>query len=634
MRIGQNTSLVFSNQLNQTSKAVARSLERLASGKRVVNPHDDVASHSSIVGFDSQVRGLTQAAVNINAGRGLLQTLSGGLSSQIDIVQQMRDLALKASNSFLTASERQSLQENLASLTEEFNQLVNSTEFNGFQLLNGSMSNLSLQVGASASDLIDFDLDSFKSSDVFKKLESTGSYTESGSFSFSSNPRQLETADFDGDGYLDIINPSGAASAGIDIAFGDGNGGVREVKTITDAGSNLQDVSIADFNSDGILDFVIADRNDDSASVYIGNGDGTFQARVTYGEDDRVYKVGTGDFDGDGIQDIVSAVLVGTTSHISVRLGLGDGTFQVAQTIVGRGTTATELDLAVGDLDNDGRDDIVLASAIGVGSAAFDIFSMDGDGVLNVMATFNGNSATSINLGDVNGDGILDIVAADRDGVATENLASYIGDGNGSFAAALNTEINNGVSQHVILTDFNGDGILDALVGGSFGAELRLGDGTGLFGANIISISGDIEGVVAGDFNGDGVVDFALGNNTTDVGTVYTSNTKTVSALQDFSVMTTEKAQALVDILDNSLDRLLAGQSEVGAYLSRLDYAGDAALLLSDSIADAKSRMEDVDLTYELTELVKNQILEQAQIAVMTQANSNMQSVLQLLQNL
>jgi len=102
-------------------------------------------------------------------------------------------------------------------------------------------------------------------------------------FSAGSGPKSAATGDFNGDGKLDLV-VGDAASGDVSILLGNGDGTFQApVSYAVGTGSASQDLQVAlgDFNGDGKLDFVVSDNNDDYVSVFIGNGDGTFKPGVT-----------------------------------------------------------------------------------------------------------------------------------------------------------------------------------------------------------------------------------------------------------------------------------------------------------------------------------------------------------------
>ena len=98
-------------------------------------------------------------------------------------------------------------------------------------------------------------------------------------------------------------------------------------------------VAVGDFNGDGKSDLVTADGGGDTASVLLGNGNGTFQASRPSAREAEPDSVAVADFNGDGKSDLVTADYNDNTA--SVLLGNGDGTFQAKQSF-GTGTSLTQ----------------------------------------------------------------------------------------------------------------------------------------------------------------------------------------------------------------------------------------------------------------------------------------------------
>jgi hypothetical protein len=161
--------------------------------------------------------------------------------------------------------------------------------------------------------------------------------------------------DVNGDGNLDIITGNnGDASAS--VLLGNGNGTFQGQQTFA-TGSNPRAVTLGDVNGDGNLDIITANFSDNNASVLLGNGNGTFQNQATFATN-RPYSVTLGDVNGDGRLDITTASY--SFDNASVLLGNGNGTFQTQATFaVGDGPLA----VALGDVNGDGRLDITTANS-------------------------------------------------------------------------------------------------------------------------------------------------------------------------------------------------------------------------------------------------------------------------------
>src|SRR4051812_47339609 len=94
------------NQLQKTSNAIAKSLERLSTGKRINSAKDDIPGYALSTRLDAQVRGLGQTVQNTNTALGMVNTADSALGAQLDILQRMREIAVQGANGTLTATDR------------------------------------------------------------------------------------------------------------------------------------------------------------------------------------------------------------------------------------------------------------------------------------------------------------------------------------------------------------------------------------------------------------------------------------------------------------------------------------------------------------------------------------------------
>ena len=170
-------------------------------------------------------------------------------------------------------------------------------------------------------------------------------------------------------------------------------------------------LATADFNGDGNLDAAVANFGSNTVSLFLGNGDGTFQARVDYATGGTPSSVGVGDFNGDGQLDLV--LTNGTFSvgnSVSVLLGNGDGTFQ-AHMEYGTGLGPTEA--VVGDFNFDGKLDLAVANygpAYRAGSVS--ILLGNGDGTFQPHVDYRaGVNPVGVSVGDFNRDSKLDLAS-------------------------------------------------------------------------------------------------------------------------------------------------------------------------------------------------------------------------------
>lgn len=168
-------SLNAQRNLTMSQGALSTSMQRLSSGLRINSAKDDAAGLAISERFTSQIKGLNQAVRNANDGISLAQTAEGGLSTASDILQRVRELAVQSANGTNSASDRASLQGETLQLTQELNRVANTTQFNGQNVLDGTLTNAQFQVGANANQTISVGIASAKSSDIGNNTLSTSS---------------------------------------------------------------------------------------------------------------------------------------------------------------------------------------------------------------------------------------------------------------------------------------------------------------------------------------------------------------------------------------------------------------------------------------------------------------------------
>jgi len=618
MNINNTSGLGISNQLNQTSRLIARSLQRLSTGKRINSPADDSAGYSVATNLTARIRGLQQANLNINQSVGLLQTADAAVSVQTDIAQKMRELSVSAGNGTLSAGDRAKINSQLNSLLTEFNRISNDTEFNGIKLLDGTFGTKSLTLGDLQGDNLEVSIANLQQSNAFLKTIGTGTSKTAVSYSNGTDPGDTLLSDIDGDGDLDDIS-IGVSEVSIRKNNGDGTFGARA--TLAAAAANVY-VRGEDVNGDGAIDLIVSDTTANDASVFINNGDGTFKARVTYdltaGGDLQI-----GDFNGDGFNDIIAAT---ASTGVQLLTGKGDGTFNVAVTIA---TTGNANRVFASDFNRDGKLDFFAGTfADGNGQVALG----DGSGGFTLQSVYDTTTGTSVSFGmvDVNNDGYDDIVASGTTGVG---IVASISDGAGSFTSQT-TSAWAGSSGQLAFGDYDRDGNMDVYARVAATITLFQGNGAGGFTAVSTTSATSTGGLAVGDLNGDGVSDFVVSGTAADVSLVHLSYTRNASAISDFTIGSTADAQLLTTVLDSTLNTLNSARTALSISMDRLQQAAEYNASMSEVYTDSKSNIEDADLGYETSELTKNQIMQQAQIAALTQSNTNMQVVLGLLQNL
>jgi len=302
-------------------------------------------------------------------------------------------------------------------------------------------------------------------------------------FALPSNPIDLATGDFDLDGRPDLVAAL-PLTGSIAVLLGDGAGSIRSI-SVLGTGSSPRSLAVGDFDGDGRLDVATANESSSSATILVDVAGEVARSLVEI-PDGRPYTIAAADLDGDGNLDLV----VGCMSPVSgvLRTSMGDG--------AGRFSEGKSCDLpgysriAVGDLDRDGRPDVLVAgfcrgpddggacyvpyvlSVLGDGTGAFPrlvpssfvpptalpggvaVADVDQDGRLDGLVSggdlqvLHGDGAGRVErsssvplccspvdlaVGDLDGDGHLDVATADSTG---DTVTLLRGDGRGGFSIA------------------------------------------------------------------------------------------------------------------------------------------------------------------------------------------------------
>src|SRR5439155_3340370 len=226
------------------------------------------------------------------------------------------------------------------------------------------------------------------------------------------NPHDVVAADFNADGKLDLaIADYGPAfqPSTVTILIGRGDGTFRRIAQY-DVGVNPDALAVGDFNGDGYLDFATGNNNYPwGIEVWLGNGDGTFSFLVRYDLSEGPDEMASGDFNGDGKLDMVLSVYGFSGGDATVYLGNGDGTFQPP---VNYRAGLNPGGVALGDFNSDHIIDLALSN---INSANLSILLGNGDGTFKLPVNFAVRSIP-INpaVSDFNGDGIADVAVANN----------------------------------------------------------------------------------------------------------------------------------------------------------------------------------------------------------------------------
>lgn len=290
-----------------------------------------------------------------------------------------------------------------------------------------------------------------------------GTFKTAATLPLTTYPAAIVAGDFNGDGKLDLAvsssGPNYNSPGTLSIFLGNGDG----TFTAGYSGTGFASViAAADFDGDGKLDLLIS--NNGGTEVLFGKGDGTFTTGPTVGS---FGTLAVADLNGDGISDLVVGYTTTNSSGVytyitQVYLGKGDGTFNAGANL----PVSQEYTYAVsGDFNADGKPDLAMVSNFGSPV----VLLGNGDGTFSKVSggfSTNIDDFNQIALGDMNGDGKLDMVVTNGNSysysgyVNTQNpdFDVLLGNGDGTFTmVGANTTL--GSTAYPILADFDGTGV-------------------------------------------------------------------------------------------------------------------------------------------------------------------------------
>ncbi|MFK7858007.1 MAG: flagellin [Granulosicoccus sp.] len=157
-------SLKVQKYLNSSQEQTAKSMQRLGSGLRINSARDDAAGIAIVERMNAELRGMNAGIRNANDGISMSQIAEGGLEEVDDLLQRMRELALRSVNGSITTADRESLNAEFTAMNSEISRVVSTTKFNGQALLDT----------ANGSDSIDFQLGSNTSTDDILPIDLVG----------------------------------------------------------------------------------------------------------------------------------------------------------------------------------------------------------------------------------------------------------------------------------------------------------------------------------------------------------------------------------------------------------------------------------------------------------------------------
>jgi len=689
------SSLNAQRNLNRSQGDLQTSLQRLSSGLRINSAKDDAAGLAISERFTTQIRGLTQASRNASDGISLAQTSEGDLAQITNNLQRVRELAVQSANATNSESDRAALQLEAAQLISEIDRVASTSAFNGVKLLDGSFASQQFQVGANAGETVSVSsISSARTSALGQVLTASpgagtavaGALT-AGELTVNGNDVGAVAQDA-----LAIANAISATSTNVSATATNAQTAIAFADVVGTAGVTVVPTSLATGTiTDGAFGDTALTQNDSGASgaftgftpgageTYSIAVDGvsvfsqTAGGAIAASDIDSAVTAASGALTTAGVSftgtaagnDLVFSKADGTSFDIVVVDDAGTGGFAGGDFATGTNTVnngsvasadgafaitldgnaiyseASTVGGTVTDAEVQAGLDAFLLTGAGAGysitSGSFatnDLVLAKADGTTATFSIANNATGTPFAFGtatatgtpavgqvapdytlDIDGNA-LNFATAGSDGTITgaevaaeiNALAGYTS----SFSGG-NLSITKDDGSNIVLTQGGTDAADPEALAGGAGAATYYGT---------VTVTGINEDLVIAGTN---VADAGL-----TVGTTTAVLAGTTIANTDIS--TVSGANAAIASVDSALTNINSSRASLGAIQNRFESVVSSIATSTENLSAARSRILDADFASETAALTRNQILQQAGVSILSQANSLPQLVLSLLQ--
>ena len=632
-------SLVAQDSLLKSGRALATSMERLSTGKRINSAKDDAAGLSISNRMDAQIRGLTMAVKNANDGISLMQTAEGALDEVTNSLQRMRELAVQAVNGTNTAQDRAALDAEVQQLKSEIDRTAKTTQFNSINLLDGSYQNKQLQIGDKANQTLKIGIAGAKVSDLGLGTAASGSNVFiGGRMGFSAAAATL-SASFASAGSISLVINGTVIAAIKDDTNSNGNTNLDINDVVVAINNSRTGVTASAFNEataayagTGIL------ASDDSMTITVTTIDDAdalvYTITNTSSMDDLVSKInavgGAGTVQA-RLNDEGKLVLFNNTgADIETTTVAANDSILGQSAVTGFVTGAhfngmlklesqTDNPITIGAQSNSGD---LADSTINTALASIGLVQVGGlrsgdsasaspgtsTEVYTDAYTYEGANIADSTTQWVQGEIKLNGVDIYRAGQETDTLAKKVAlinsfaDQTGVLASAM---MNDQGAKVLVLNSVNNNPIS-------------------------VDLGNETLGTTYGGYGSHGLREINVGD------AYYDSTTPTYgggsgSTMTGLNVLSAASATNALDSIDNAIEQVSQSRANLGAVQNRLIATVNNLTNVATNTESSKSRIMDTDYSKETTSLAKSQIIQQAATAMLAQANQAPQMVLSLL---
>ncbi len=639
-------SLVAQDSLVKSGRALATSMERLSTGKRINSAKDDAAGLSISNRMDAQIRGLTMAVKNANDGISLMQTAEGALDEVTNSLQRMRELAVQSVNGTNSAQDRAALDAEVQQLKSEIDRTAKTTQFNSINLLDGSFQNKQLQIGDKANQTLKVGIQGAKVSDLGMGTGSTGGNVFiGGRLGFTDGTSNVISTKFLSGGSMSLMI-NGTVITSIKSDTSGANNTVTDINDIVTAVNNSRaGVTASAFNEVTAAQSGSGIIGSNALTILVTANDSTAQVTVSVTNTNSMQEV------VDKINAQGGAATVQARVNDEGKLVLFNNSGATITVTDSTSTTTLGQDAATGfdstatafngmlKLESQTDNPISISATGKLGTAAG-----RSDGAVNTaLRTLGLVQIKAVRSGSVD---TAKTVAGETSTEVLKDAYTY----EGAKITASTTEWVageikiNGVDIYRSGQDTNTTAKKVSLIN-SFADETGVfakygsnNDGAVVMTLNSINnrpISIDlgndqITGNGYGGYASHGLVSVNVGDDYYD-GTKPTGAGGSGSSITGLNVLSASSATDAIKSIDNAIEQVSMSRANLGAVQNRLIATVNNLTNVATNTEASKSRIMDTDYSKETTNLAKSQIIQQAATAMLAQANQAPQMVLSLL---